>query len=92
MSRKSIIDEGAPCVIVHFDKSGQVTKTERYNLENYRPPEWAVKAFARAILPDVIKFYSDPKNQAEFEKWEADRIARGKEPPPHSKMKGRRRK
>lgn len=93
MSGKSIIDEGAPCIIVHFDKDGQVTSTERYNLEYYRPPEWAVKAFARAILPDIQAFFEDPKNQAEYEKWKADRTARGMGSSPSSpQKKGRKKK
>ncbi len=90
MSGKSLIDKGVPCIVAHFDKDGIITHTEHYNLENYRPPDWAIESFARAILPDVQSFFADPKNQAEYEKWEADRTARGMGSSPPSQQKKER--
>lgn len=35
----------------------------------------ALELFAKNILPEIKKFYEDPKNQAEFEAWKAKRDA-----------------
>ena len=45
-------------------------KVESYNLENIDPDLY--KAFARAILPDLREFVSDPNNQEIIDKWKRD--------------------
>ena len=36
----------------------------------------ALELFAKNILPEIKKFYEDPKNQAAFEAWKADEDAK----------------
>lgn len=35
-------------------------------------PESAMETFARALLPEIRKFYECEENQAAFEKWRAE--------------------
>lgn len=44
----------------------------KFNMENYRPPAWAIESFARRILPDIQKFYSHEENQRKHEKWKKE--------------------
>ena len=40
-----------------------------FNMENYQPPDWAIEALARSLLPEIEKFYSDEENQRKYEEW-----------------------
>lgn len=40
-----------------------------FNMENYQPPDWAIEAFARSLLPEIEKFYSNEENRRKFEEW-----------------------
>lgn len=39
----------------------------------------SLEMFARSILPEILKYYQDPKNMAEFEVWKARRDAEERE-------------
>lgn len=91
MSKRDLIADGVPMTIAHFDKDGVVTHTESYNLENVHLDHYGAEAIARAILPDIIAYYEDPANVAEFERWQAEQRAKGV-PPPKPRRKDRRRR
>ena len=65
-----LINEGVPFSVVHFGKDMSTQRVESYNLENIDPDLF--KAFARAILPDLREFVSDPNNQEIIDKWKRD--------------------
>lgn len=73
---------GAPVMIIHFDKNGNTTSEERYNLENIRLEKWQVEALARTLLPAIQEFYSHEENVQKFEEWkkkrDAEALASGK--------------
>jgi len=62
-----LINEGVSFSVVHFGKDMSTQRVESYNLENIDPDLF--KAFARAILPDLREFMSDPNNQKIIDKW-----------------------
>ena len=62
-----LINEGVSFSVVHFGKDMSTQRVESYNLENIDPDLF--KAFARAILPDLREFVSDPNNQEIIDKW-----------------------
>lgn len=66
-SEDDLINEGVPFCVVHFGKDMSTQRVESYNLENIDPDLF--KAFARAILPDLREFVSDPNNQEIIDKW-----------------------
>ena len=73
---KDMITLGIPTIIVHFNQDGE-TSSEAYNMENVRYDKYGMEAIARALLPDIIAFYEDPANLAEFERWQAEQRAMG---------------
>lgn len=70
---KTDIESGVPMVIVHWDKDGNVTLQETYNLENISLSDWQNEQLARATLETCRKFYSDPENVKKYEAWKAER-------------------
>ena len=40
-----------------------------FNMENYQPPDWAIEAFARSLLPEIEKFYFNEENRRKYEEW-----------------------
>ena len=44
---KADIEAGVPMVIVHWDKDGNVTSQEAFNLENISLTEWQMQSLAR---------------------------------------------
>ena len=70
---KADIEAGVPMVIAHWDKDGNVTSQEAYNLENISLSDWQKEQLARATLEDCRKFYSDPENVKKYESWNAER-------------------
>ena len=74
---EDLIAQGVPLVIMRFNEEGKTTCSEAYNLENVRIEKYAVESLARAIYPAVVAFYEDPENRAAFERWQAERQAKG---------------
>lgn len=70
INEDDLIKQGVPFFIVHFGKDMSTQKVVSYNLGNIDPDLY--KAFARAILPDLREFVSDPQNQELIEKWKRD--------------------
>lgn len=68
------IDAGVPIIVVHFDpKTGEEISSEEYNLQNVSLSSWQIESLARALLPSIQEFYSDPENVRKFEEWQAKR-------------------
>ena len=44
------------------DMSGKYPDCD-FNMENYMPPESAMEALARTLLPSIRKYYADEKNR-----------------------------
>lgn len=65
------IARGVPMVIIHFDKDGNRTSEEAYNLQNVRPNRWQMEGLARATLEMAQKYFADPENRKKFEEWKA---------------------
>ena len=65
------IARGVPMVIIHYDKDGNHTSEEAYNLQNGRPNQWQMEGLARATLKMAQKFFADPENRRKFEEWKA---------------------
>lgn len=40
-----------------------------FNMDNYIPPESAIKSLARSLLPSIKAYYSDEKNRTAYEKF-----------------------
>lgn len=76
---RKAIESGQPMVIVHWDKDGNVTSEESYNLENISLSQWQMDRFARATLDACKRFYSDPENVKKFEEWKAKQNSKPKE-------------
>ena len=68
------IKNGQPCAIVHFDEKGNVTHTEKYNLENVRPSKWQIESLARCFLPHIREFFESEEGRREFEKWKKENM------------------
>lgn len=75
---KRDIEAGVPMVVIHFDpKTGEEISSEEYNLQNVSLSKWQVESLARALLPAIEEFYSDPENVRKFEEWQAKREKAG---------------
>ncbi|MFR5901825.1 MAG: hypothetical protein ACLUIO_20405 [Neglectibacter timonensis] len=75
---KADIEAGVPMVIVHWDKDGNVTSQEAFNLENISLTEWQMQSLARTALEGCKRFYADPDNVKKFEEWKEKRDAGAK--------------
>jgi len=64
--------DGMPVIIAHFDKDLNIINEECYNLENIEMDNWQIEMFARAILPDIQKYYENEENVRAFEAWQRE--------------------
>ncbi len=72
------IKSGRPCTIIHFDKDGEIVRTEDYNLENIKVPDYAYESIARALLPDIVEFFSSEEGKRFAEEIENKKIQKSK--------------
>lgn len=90
------IDAGAPIIVVHFDpKTGEEISCEEYNMQNVSLSSWQIESLARALLPSIQEFYSNPENVRKFEEWQDKRAkedASQKTRPSHKTTGKRKRK
>ena len=42
-----------------------------FNMDSYKPPKDKIESFARSLVQECKKFYSDPENVKKFEEWKA---------------------
>ena len=66
------IKDGRPCSIIYFDKKGEVTREEHRNMENLVIPELAIESFARALIPDILEFFSIEEGQRTFDEYQKE--------------------
>jgi len=69
---KRDIENGVPMIVSYLDENKNTTKTETYNLENVEIPDYALRNFARAILPDIKEFYSHEENAKKIDEWQKE--------------------
>ena len=55
---KRDVDFGVPMTIAQIDANGKVAEKQSYNLENIHISDFAMRSFARTILPKVREFYT----------------------------------
>lgn len=51
---------GAPVIVAYFDKDDKemkITREEHFNIDNFQMADWQVEALARALLPQIRKYY-----------------------------------
>jgi len=70
---KRDIENGVPMIVSYLDENKNTTKTDTYNLENVKIPDYTLRNFAREILPDIKEFYSHEENVKNFEEWQKKR-------------------
>ena len=58
--------EGYGTVVIDLESEERICE---FNKDTYRPPQRALENLARALLPSIIEYYKDEKNQKEFEEW-----------------------
>ena len=63
---KKDVDDGYGVVVCDLETQRTICK---FNMENFRPSDEQVEALAEVLLPDIIEFYKDEKNQKMFEEW-----------------------
>ena len=71
---ETAIKNGHPCGIIYFDEKGNVTHTEKYNIENARPSKWQIESLARCFLPQIREFFASEEGQKEYEKWQKENM------------------
>ena len=47
-------------------------KSAKLGVSDVKIPDHELETLARAILPDIIKFFESKKGKSEFEKWEEE--------------------
>lgn len=62
--------EGNPCSIIHFDKDGKVTHEEHRNMENLKISKLDIELFAKALMPDILEFFSTEEGQRAFAEYQ----------------------
>ena len=62
--------EGYGTLIVDLESEKTICE---FNMEHYRPPQFALDSLARALLPSIQEFYSHEENFRKFEEWQEER-------------------
>ncbi len=60
---------GKPINVLDLETESTICE---FNRENFCPPDWAIEAFARSILPSIQEFYSHEENQKAFNQKQAE--------------------
>ncbi len=68
------IKRGEPCAVVHFDKNGNVTHEERYNLDKVCPSDYQIKSLARCFLPHVREYFASEEGQRKYNEWKQEEM------------------
>ncbi len=70
-AERQLVDEGYATVVVSLEDGSTICE---YNMpERIRITKAQAERLARGFLPAILKFYEDPKNREEFEKWKKER-------------------
>ena len=62
------IRKGYSVAVANLEDRGQKCS---FNMENYRPPDYAIERLARMLLPKIQEYFSNEENVREFEEWKA---------------------
>lgn len=57
--QRELIRKGAPFAFVSLETGEKICS---FNTENYQPPKEALDSLARAVLPDIIEYYQNKKD------------------------------
>ena len=57
--QKDLIRKGAPVAFIPFETGGAICS---FNTDNYEPPEDAYERLARVLLPDIMEYYKNKKD------------------------------
>lgn len=49
-----------------------------FNMDTYKPPEDKMESFARFLVAECKKFYSEPENVKKYEEWKSQKEAESK--------------
>lgn len=90
LSMSDAMSKRIPMVVMHLNEKQEVTEVEEYNLDQVHIDDYALESLARCLLPDIIAFYEDPKNEAEFQEWVATQPSKSKSKPQSSKKRRRK--
>ena len=64
------IREGYGAVIVDLESDEHICE---FNMENYQPPQHAIKSFARSLLPMIQEYYSNEESRKAFEEQKTEK-------------------
>lgn len=70
-AERQLVDEGYATIVVSLEYGSTICD---YNMpERIRITKEQAERLARGFLPAILKYYEDPKNREEFEKWKKER-------------------
>lgn len=70
-AERQLVDEGYATIVVILEDGSTICD---YNMpERIRITKEQAERLARGFLPAILKYYEDPKNREEFEKWKKER-------------------
>lgn len=81
---KKLIDAGVPVTIIYFVPE---KPSIDFNRENVHLEKHQIEYLARALLPDILQTFEDPKVQEEFLEWQKTRPEEPKKKPKKRKRK-----
>lgn len=59
---------GKPINVLDLETESTICE---FNHDNFCPPDWAIEALARSILPSIQEYYSHEENRKAFEEEQA---------------------
>lgn len=57
--QRELIRKGAPVTFLSLETGEQICS---FNTDNYEPPEGALEMLARALLPDIMEYFKNKKD------------------------------
>ena len=70
---KVMIAQGVPMGIAWFGPKHEIEKSVAFNMENAGASDIDLELFAQSLLPEIRKYFEDPKNVEEFNRWQEER-------------------
>ena len=57
--KRELIRKGAPVAFLSLETGEEICS---FNTDNYEPPEGAIEMLARALLPDIMEYFKNNKD------------------------------
>ena len=57
--KKDLIRKGAPVAFLSLETGEEICS---FNTDNYEPPEGVLEMLARVLLPDIMEYFKDKKD------------------------------